>query len=358
MTRHLLPRIDWVGTLSPPAIDDARARRAADALRPRRPARRVAAILGLISLTFCLVWLHDPAPNGSLPTRAAVARGNQSPPIGSGVHEMRPMRSLMAGVVGAGVVATGAAAQSAVQWRVEDGGNGHWYAIAANPAGEVHWTFAAAAAHAQARGAHLVTFSNQQENTVAYNLLQLGSGSFSGWIGLFQAAGGAEPSGGWGWITGEPLAFSYWQSGEPNNSGCYQSNATQNWGTLEGNQAGGSTQGRWDDDGDPVPVCQNSVTKAVIEWSADCNNDGLVDYGQILSGQLADINQNGVPDTCEVDPCPGDVTGNNTVDGIDLAALLAAWGGGKSQFDCDVDNDGIVGGSDLAAVLASWGACP
>jgi hypothetical protein len=57
-------------------------------------------------------------------------------------------------------------------------------------------------------------------------------------------------------------------------------------------------------------------------------------------------------------PCPGDVTGNNTVDGIDLAALLAAWGGGKSQFDCDVDNDGIVGGSDLAAVLASWGACP
>ena len=96
----------------------------------------------------------------------------------------------------------------------------------------------------------------------------------------------------------------------------------------------------------------------IIEWSADCNNDGLVDYGQILSGQLADSNQNGVPDSCEVDPCPGDVTGNNTVDGIDLAALLAAWGGGKSQFDCDVDNDGIVGGSDLAVILAGWGACP
>jgi hypothetical protein len=58
------------------------------------------------------------------------------------------------------------------------------------------------------------------------------------------------------------------------------------------------------------------------------------------------------------DPCPGDVTGNSIVDGIDLAALLAAWGGGKSQFDCDVDNDGIVGGSDLAVVLAGWGACP
>jgi hypothetical protein len=97
---------------------------------------------------------------------------------------------------------------------------------------------------------------------------------------------------------------------------------------------------------------------AIIEFDADCNNDGVVDYGQILSGQLTDTNENGVPDSCEVDPCPGDVTGNNSVDGIDLAALLAAWGGGKSQFDCDVDNDGVVGGSDLAVVLAGWGACP
>ena len=37
----------------------------------------------------------------------------------------------------------------------------------------------------------------------------------------------------------------------------------------------------------------------VIEWSSDCNNDGIVDYGQVLSGQLADANGNGIPDTCE-----------------------------------------------------------
>jgi hypothetical protein len=37
----------------------------------------------------------------------------------------------------------------------------------------------------------------------------------------------------------------------------------------------------------------------LIEWSADCNNDGLVDYGQILNGQLADSDANGVPDACE-----------------------------------------------------------
>jgi hypothetical protein len=35
---------------------------------------------------------------------------------------------------------------------------------------------------------------------------------------------------------------------------------------------------------------------AVIEWSADCNGDGVVDKGQILSGQLPDANNNGIPD--------------------------------------------------------------
>ena len=35
-----------------------------------------------------------------------------------------------------------------------------------------------------------------------------------------------------------------------------------------------------------------------IEWSADCNNDGIVDYGQILDGTFADDNGDGVPDLC------------------------------------------------------------
>ena len=39
----------------------------------------------------------------------------------------------------------------------------------------------------------------------------------------------------------------------------------------------------------------------VIEWSADCNGDGIVDYGQILDGTLTDSNGNGIPDTCEVE---------------------------------------------------------
>ena len=37
----------------------------------------------------------------------------------------------------------------------------------------------------------------------------------------------------------------------------------------------------------------------LVEWAADCNSDGVVDYGQILVGALADTNANGIPDTCE-----------------------------------------------------------
>ena len=33
--------------------------------------------------------------------------------------------------------------------------------------------------------------------------------------------------------------------------------------------------------------------------SADCNSDGIADYGQILTGQLDDDNANGIPDICE-----------------------------------------------------------
>jgi len=58
-------------------------------------------------------------------------------------------------------------------------------------------------------------------------------------------------------------------------------------------------------------------------------------------------------------PCPGDISGNNIVDGVDLAALLGTWGtNGQGEFDCDIDNDGLVAASDLAFVLSDWGPCP
>lgn len=37
----------------------------------------------------------------------------------------------------------------------------------------------------------------------------------------------------------------------------------------------------------------------IIEWSADCNGDGVVDYAQIRASELADRNGDGVPDVCQ-----------------------------------------------------------
>ena len=59
-------------------------------------------------------------------------------------------------------------------------------------------------------------------------------------------------------------------------------------------------------------------------------------------------------------PCDGDITHNGTVDGVDLALILATWGtnGAQGGLYCDVNHDGIVNGSDLAIVLGAWGPCP
>jgi hypothetical protein len=69
------------------------------------------------------------------------------------------------------------------------------------------------------------------------------------------------------------------------------------------------------------------------------------------------------PDCCDAgtscEPCEGDVTGNGLVDGLDLAAVLGAWGtNGKGEFPTDLNHDGIVDAQDLALVLSGWGKCP
>ncbi len=52
-----------------------------------------------------------------------------------------------------------------------------------------------------------------------------------------------------------------------------------------------------------------------------------------------------------VEGAPGDLTGDGVVDSVDLAVLLAAWGGPGVDFD----GDGVCSSSDLAILLAAWG---
>jgi hypothetical protein len=52
----------------------------------------------------------------------------------------------------------------------------------------------------------------------------------------------------------------------------------------------------------------------MMEWDADCNRDGIVGFGQILRGQIADNNHNNIPDGPAVKQQPLDQyisVGNN-----------------------------------------------
>ena len=54
---------------------------------------------------------------------------------------------------------------------------------------------------------------------------------------------------------------------------------------------------------------------------------------------------------------PADINGDGNVDGVDLTALLAAWGACPPAGDCPADLDGneSVDGLDLTVMLADWG---
>ena len=166
-----------------------------------------------------------------------------------------------------------------------------------------------------------------------------------GWpaIGLLRA----DASSPWAWVTGEPVSYLPWANGEPGEAGRF----AQLWGD-------GSTPNlTWSANGNPF------MSAGVIEWSADCTNDGIVDYGQIRAGELADTNANNIPDCCEsaqgCNPCSADVDASGSVNGVDLAAILNVWGTNGGKYPgADVNHDGIVNGSDLAEVLNGWGPCP
>ena len=77
----------------------------------------------------------------------------------------------------------------------------------------------------------------------------------------------------------------------------------------------------------------------LVEWSADCNGDGIIDFGQILDGShMPMINGNGVPDCCELPGGCEDCNDNGVLDSEDLV-------NGTSQ---DCNTNGVPDECDLA----------
>jgi hypothetical protein len=237
-----------------------------------------------------------------------------------------------------------------VQWREEEGGNGHWYRFGESTIGE-NWT--AAAARCAASGGHLVTPVSAAEDDFVLSRLVAGRvapASFGPYIGGFKEAslpdrGTACP--GWHWVTGEP--FSYLQ----------YSNACSVWAQFYDYE---DRLHYWI--GSQL-VWNNTVASTVVhyqltEWSADCNNDGIVDYGQILTGQLADSNANGVPDSCEsVLHVPSEfATIQAAIDAVPTGAVrtvLVAAGAYNESFSLNGKNVVVRGAPKNATILDGTG---
>ena len=226
------------------------------------------------------------------------------------------------------------------QWRIADGGNGHWYAISPTVAYWEQMRFIA-----MASGGHLATITSAGENHFVFGLLPQSSPSAS----AFFIGGSRNSSGVWSWVTGEPWSYTNWDVGEPNGIG-----AQITW--IYG--PGAPHPATWNDH-----PASDYAFYGVIEYEADCNEDGIVDFGQILDGTFSDSNGNGIPDCCEGGGscCVGDILADRVINGADLGALLAYWGSVTTSpisRACDLNGDNVVNGADIGLLLSGWGNCP
>jgi hypothetical protein len=226
-----------------------------------------------------------------------------------------------------------------VQWRVEDGGNGHWYRLTVD---RVQWAQARQAA--TLRGGELASIGSSDENDFVFRVGR--SAWIGGWAGPW--IGGMRTATGWEWSDGSPWTFTAWDCVNPSNTG-----GSEDWVHFAINGLCSLT---------PIATWNDAFSGGigsgglafVTEWSADCNNDGIVDYGQILDGTFTDANSNGIPDSCD---CLGDINDDGWIDGVDLGGVLAAWGKAPAGTPADLNGDGAVDGTDLGVLLAGWGAC-
>jgi hypothetical protein len=250
--------------------------------------------------------------------------------------------------------------QQAVQWKVADGGNGHWYSVSSFVG-----TWPDVRDWCGARGGHLATLTSSEEWLWVKASLPVAER----FVGGYQDRSHSdyqEPSGGWRWVTGEEFSLTAYMTLDDCPGGSTGSCGCGTPGAQDVLFFTGCCNNVLDDVGDGIVAnCDSQSRSGIVEWSADCNSDGVVDLGQILSRQLDDNNSNGVPDVCECasNPglaacCAGNLNGDPAVDGADLGILLNAWGACPAPCAADLNRDGFVDGADLGALLGNWGACP
>ena len=180
------------------------------------------------------------------------------------------------------------------EWRAEDGGNGHWYAhvVIPYPLGTELCGIDWAIDHAETVGAYPATLTSAEEEAFVLGVLPYFNGTYST---AFLGGRRDSPKSDWYWITGEPFEYSNFIGGVSvgQNIHLYDEESTFGPGWRRGYDCFAVED-----------VTVDEGVSVILEWSADCNGDGLVDYGQILDGTFDDLDQNGVPDCCDAgDAC-------------------------------------------------------
>ena len=93
----------------------------------------------------------------------------------------------------------------------------------------------------------------------------------------------------------------------------------------------------------------------LLDRTRDCNANGTPDAIEVATGSASDVDEDGVPDSCQ---CRADLFVDGFVNGADLGVLLAQWGASSTIRPSDFNRDGFVNGDDLGFLLGNWGACP
>jgi|GEM_PF-3332790 len=100
--------------------------------------------------------------------------------------------------------------------------NGHYYEVVHT---NVSWEEAKLAAESVSYlgvQGHLVTITDELEDSFVYFQINNGNPLGFTWFGLYQDLNDvnySEPLGGWKWVTGEPVVYSNWFTAQPNNGG-------------------------------------------------------------------------------------------------------------------------------------------
>ena len=87
----------------------------------------------------------------------------------------------------------------------------------------------------------------------------------------------------------------------------------------------------------------------------DCDNDGLPDPYETASGFELDCNHNTVPDSCE---CLADLSEGGRGDGADFAIALAFRCNPNVLPRAKLSQDGTINGTDIGEILSNWSECP